>query len=100
MIVPPEGRGVVGANTSVKGTDDFPATRSDDAMTKDTYITWVITLALGTELTATPVSFDPPVTLNVPSSCCNLLPALFSATIWMEYSPEGMPKAGRLQEEA
>jgi hypothetical protein len=44
VIVPPEGRGVVGVNTSVKGTDDFPATRSDDAMTKDTFITWVITL--------------------------------------------------------
>ena len=41
MIVPPEGRGVVGVNTSVKGTDDFPATRSDDAMTKDTCITCV-----------------------------------------------------------
>jgi len=57
-------------------------------------------VALGTELTDTPVSLDPPVTLNTPSSCCSLLPALFSATIWMEYSPEGMPRAGRLQEEA
>ncbi len=42
VIVPPEGRGVVGVNTSVKGTDDFPATRSDDAMTKETEVTLVL----------------------------------------------------------
>ena len=32
VIVPPEGRGVVGVKPSVTGTDDLPATRSDDAM--------------------------------------------------------------------
>ncbi len=34
--VPPEGIGVVGVKARVKGTDDLPAMRSDEAMVKDT----------------------------------------------------------------
>ena len=35
-MVPPEGRGVVGVKERVTGTEALPATRSDEAMSKDT----------------------------------------------------------------
>ena len=35
-MVPPEGRGVVGVKARVTGTEDLPAMRSNEAMTKDT----------------------------------------------------------------
>ena len=35
MMVPPEGMGVVGVKPRVTGTEDLPATRSDEAMAND-----------------------------------------------------------------
>ncbi len=39
VMVPPEGMGVAGVKASVTGTGNLQATRSDDAMLKDTDVT-------------------------------------------------------------
>jgi len=36
VMVPPEGRSVVGVKARLMDTEDLPARRSDDAMTNDT----------------------------------------------------------------
>ena len=41
VMVPPEGRGVVGVKERATGTEALPAMRSDDAMTNDTFKTVV-----------------------------------------------------------
>jgi len=41
VMVPPEGRGVVGVKERVTGTEALPAMRSDEAMTNDTFKTVV-----------------------------------------------------------
>ncbi len=62
-MVPATGIGVAGAKLRITEAGILPAMRSVEAIAKDTPV--VLTV--------------PPVTMNVPSCCCKVLPALLVA---------------------
>jgi hypothetical protein len=45
VMMPPEGTKLLGVNPKVMRTDDFPATRSERLMVKDTDLTWLGSIA-------------------------------------------------------